>query len=328
MTKTELAAQYVQKYIDLANKFKTSYSKREIAKNMFDENQDIFKDIEDSRRAIRSVTGANGNLNSKKFDLSSEFAMIEQPIKELNFEPFIIPKQYKRALIMSDIHGRFHDRQALEIAVNYGLKHHCDCVILNGDIMDFYQLSRFDKNPSVLQHFWTEREWMQDFLLLLQKTFGKVYYKTGNHELRRELYLQRQTGNSPEIMGLVDMADYVFFDNSTVEVIQDYNIIKYGKLNIIHGHEYQGGGGIHVAYNRLNKSFDNVLSAHSHVTQSNLKKDISGNFFGSWTIGCLCDLNPRYNPMNNWNHGFATVEKEEDGSFEVWNKQIINGKVF
>ena len=239
-----------------------------------------------------------------------------------------MPLSIKKGLVLNDIHSRFYDRKAVEIAINNGIKHNCDIAIINGDLLDFYQFSRFDKNPDIMRHFYSEREWVQDFLLLLQKTFGKVIYKKGNHDIRRELYLQRKAVDMPEIQGLENVDDYVFFDGSTVDVVEDYNIIQFGKLNLMHGHEYQGGGGIHVAYNRLNKSFDNVLSAHSHITQSSMKKSINGKFYGSWTVGCLCSLSPRYVPQNNWNHGFALVEKAESGEFEVINRMIVNGKIF
>jgi hypothetical protein len=111
-----------------------------------------------------------------------------------------------------------------------------------------------------------------------------------------------------------------------VEIIEDYRHIVYGKANIIHGHEYQGGGGIHVAYNRLSKTMDNTISAHSHITQSDFRPDINGNLYGSWSIGCLCNLHPRYNPKNRWTQGFARIEKDESGEFEMLNRMIYNGK--
>ena len=96
-------------------------------------------------------------------------------------------------------------RKALEIAINNGAKNGCDICIINGDLMDFYQFSRFDKNPDIMRHFFSEREWVQDFLLLLQKTFGKVVYKKGNHDIRRELYLQRKAMDMPEIQEMLHL---------------------------------------------------------------------------------------------------------------------------
>ena len=329
MSKSELAREIVQRYIDLGVKHKTSYSKRFIATVLQSEHPDIFKDMEDARTVVRTVTGVKGKRKyTTNEEITRDFALLEMPIIECEIKPFDVPAQYKKGLVLNDIHSRFHDRKAVEIAINNGIKHNCDIAIINGDLLDFYQFSRFDKNPDIMRHFFSEREWVQDFLLLLQKTFGKVIYKKGNHDIRRELLLQRKAADMPEIQGLENVADYVFFDGSTVDVVEDYNIIQFGKLNLMHGHEYQGGGGIHVAYNRLNKSFDNVLSAHSHITQSSMKKTINSKFYGSWTVGCLCSLSPRYAPKNNWNHGFALVEKSETGEFEVINRMIVNGKIF
>ena len=327
--KKELAREIVREYIEISKRTGKTYGKRFIATVLYSKYPDKFNDVEDARYSVRYVTGAIGRRKVKKDEqLAEDFALLEESVSECNIEPFIIPNQYKKPLIINDIHSRFHDRKALEVALNYGLKRGYDSVIINGDLLDFYQYSRFDKNPNILQYFYSEREWAQDFLLLLQKNFGKVFYKKGNHDIRRELHIQRRLADVPEVQGLESIENYVFFDNSTVEIIEDYNIIQFGKLNVLHGHEYQGGGGIHVAYNRMAKAMDNIISAHSHITQSSMKKSITGDFYGSWTVGCLCSLSPRYNPQNNWNLGFATAERDDIGEFEVDNKMIIGGKVF
>lgn len=327
MSKSDLARLYVEKYIEKGKEFSRSYSKKFIATVLHADHPDKFKDVEDARYVVRYVTGAtSGGLKDKDKQLAEDFILLEQPIVECELKPFVVPKQYKKALIINDVHSKFHDRRALEVAINFGVKQNCDICIINGDLFDFYQFSRFDKNNRIKYEFHSEREWVQDFLLMLQKTFGKVIFKKGNHDIRREMYIQKI--DLPEIEGLESLSDYAFFDGSTVEIVEDYNIVEFGKLKLIHGHEYQGGGGIHVAYNRLNKAMDNLMSGHSHVTQSNMKKTITGKFYGSWTVGCLCSLGARYNPQNNWNHGFAIVEKEESGEFIVDNRRILEGRVF
>ena len=47
-----------------------------------------------------------------------------------------------------------------------------------------------------------------------------------------------------------------------------------------------------------------------------------------WSTGCLCDLHPRYMPLNKWNHGFAIVDLDTAGGFSVRNFRIIDGKVY
>lgn len=328
MNKTDLARAIVREYIELGIKHQRGYSKRFIATVLQSKYPDVFKDVEDARIYVRRVTGANGRKVKMDRQLEEDFALLENPMVECELKPFTVPKQYKKALIINDVHSKFHDRRAIEVAVNHGAKRDCDIVIINGDLFDFYQFSRFDKNNRIRAEFYSEREWVQDFLLLLQKTFGKVVFKKGNHDIRREQLIQKLSADVPEMQGLEDLSDYIMFDGSTVEVVEDYDIIEFGKLNLIHGHEYQGGGGIHVAYNRLNKAMDNVVSGHSHVTQSSMKKTVTGKFYGSWAVGCLCSLSPRYNPQNNWNHGFAIVERDYTGDFVVDNRRIIDGRIF
>ena len=216
--------------------------------------------------------------------------MITDQVQELNYTPFTIPSSYKKTLWIADLHSRFCDKKALEIAVEEAIKKSCDSVVINGDFMDFYGFSRFDKSPSIKIHFEEEREWGQDILSLLQDIFGYVVLKKGNHDTRREKYISKISESAPELEGLALYEDYLRFNFSRINFVEDYNHICYGNLNGIHGHEYQGGGGIHVAYQRFNKALSNVISAHSHKSQTIIRQNISGDFYGSWTIGCLCSL--------------------------------------
>lgn len=329
-TKRDIARLYIEKYIELGLKYNRGYSKRSIAQNVFDERPDMFLNFEDARFVVRSVTNATGNKKVKGGDeLERRFAMIEEGAVELtNPEPYIIPEQFKKALCLADLHSRFCDKKALEMAINYGIKAKCDCVIINGDYLDFYQNSKFDRNPNILQYFDTENDWGITVLKLLQDTFGQVFLKKGNHDIRREQRIQKMALQMPELLEMQTYNECLSFPNSKVEIIEDYRVVRFGKLNVIHGHEYQGGGGIHVAYNRMNKAMDSVLSAHSHIAQSDLRKTIDGSVIVSVTLGCLCDLHPRYNPMNSWTQGFAVVERESDGNFMIDNRVIIDGKAY
>jgi predicted phosphodiesterase len=327
--KIDVAREYIEKYIQLGIKHNRGYSKKYIATVLSEDRPDLFKNIEDARTFVRAATNTKGFRDHSKAgeDLARRFALIESPYSELkDSEPLIIPKQYKNTLVLSDQHSRFYDRRANMVAIDYGVKNGCDSVIINGDFMDFYRESKFDKSAMTVEAFLSEQDWGVEMLRLLQDCFGKVFLKLGNHDARREAYQQRLALKYGEYVNLSSYEEYLDFEGSTVVFVPDYTYIKYGKLYIIHGHEYSGGG-IHVAYNRLNKTMVNTLSGHSHITQGFPKTNLAGEVFGSWTTGCLCDLHPRYNPLNNWNLGFARVERDSTGDFEVLNKRIYNGKI-
>jgi len=47
-----------------------------------------------------------------------------------------------------------------------------------------------------------------------------------------------------------------------------------------------------------------------------------------WSTGCLCDMHPRYQPLNEWNHGFTIVETDNRGNYQVNNYKIINNEIY
>ncbi len=44
---------------------------------------------------------------------------------------------------------------------------------------------------------------------------------------------------------------------------------------------------------------------------------------GAW--GVLCDLHPRFMPVNDWNTAFAVVYYHDDGTFQVQNLKLWTG---
>lgn len=334
-TKLDVVRKYVNKYIDLAIKNNKSYSKRYIATVIFNENPGLYTCVESARKAILKVTHCSGSGLRERFKKDEEiaklFALIPEQITEYKTdEPFIMPVANNKILAMADLHDRFYNRKAFEIAVERGIKNNCNAVFINGDLMDFYGFSKFDKNPNILSVMGVEdtREWVTDILTLLQDVFGYVVVKMGNHDCHRERAIMKKAENMPELMDYVSFENYISFDGSNVQVVDEHRHVKIGKLNAFHGHEYYGGGGIHVAWNRLHKAFDSVISAHSHKAQSVVKPDINGDIFGSWTLGCMCGLSPRYCPKNDWTNGFAIIETEASGDFEVQNMVIHGSKIF
>jgi hypothetical protein len=110
--------------------------------------------------------------------------------------------------------------------------------------------------------------------------------------------------------------------------VDDKQLIKSGRLFIAHGHEiFSASGAINVARNFRLKANDNVLFGHFHRTQDDYAKSLSEKIMGAWAVGCLCGLSPLYMPINQWNHGFAIVDMDKDGMFDVQNKKVIGGIV-
>lgn len=321
----------VLKYIQ---KFPNS-SKKSLAEKIYKENNLLFKDVENVRNVIRNLTGSAGNKSRKetatRVEMKSDFSR-ENPYglpksDAKPFEPYILPKGNNNILFLSDIHLPYHDVNALNIAFEYGLKHSINTIYLNGDIMDCYQVSFHEKDPKK-RAMAEEFDITRDFLDCLIKVFpnAKIFYKQGNHEARYERYLRSK---APELLDIQEFRLDVILKLSEKGVtwIPNNQLVKAGKLNMIHGNEYKGGGGINVARTLWLRAGDNVIAGDKHKTQTGLKTNIDKKVVGTWSVGCMCELNPDYLPFNEWGHGFAHIQIHDDGDFVVHNKSIVNGKI-
>lgn len=242
--------------------------------------------------------------------------------------PFVIPKGQNNILILSDIHFPYQDNQALELAINYGIEQGVNAVYLNGDILDFFQLSRFTKDRR-LRDLAGELQIGRDFLKLLQETFNcPIYYKIGNHEKRYEDYLMIK---APELLGIDDfkLEQLLRFREFGVTLVKDKQMALAGKLPILHGHEWHGGFAppVNPARGLFLKAKESALVGHHHRTSEHTEKSLSGQVTTTWSTGCLCGLQPDYQPYNNYNHGFAHVKVDKEGNYELKNIRIIDYKI-
>lgn len=332
-SKVDIARRYIDKYLEIYQRTQKQFSKRFVGTVIYNENPDIFKDAEDGRKFVREALGLTGTKsanNKQNLELKDKFAFINEQITDTpNNEPFVMPIAYYKTLIISDIHSIFYDKEAVFTALEYGKKKGCNSVLINGDFLDYYGYSKFSKDSRITAKFiLEEREWGQEMLSLLQSEFGYVVYKEGNHDTRRKLQLVNFLASHPDIIEMATLQDYLFYDGINVQFVENYRIVKIGKLNALHGNEIYMTGGVNAARNMLLKTFDNVISGHSHISQSYPIKDLDGNLYMSYKTGCLCQLNPMYSPINQWNLGFAIVETEQDGTFHVDNKLMHKGKVY
>ena len=234
-------------------------------------------------------------------------------------------------LILSDIHIPFHDPAALEAALEFGLKRKPTLVIINGDGVDHYAQSEYVKDPK-LRDFAGEVLATKRFLAGLRKQFGKrcrIIYKHGNHEERFERYLRHK---APELLGVPDFdwASIFGLADAKIELVMHKRPLRLGKLNVIHGHEYNFAisNPVNAARGFFLRAKTHVMGGHFHQSSNHSEKSLDGHVVSTWSTGCLCELHPEYRPLNNWNHGFAWVDVDAKGVFHVENLRIIDGKVY
>lgn len=327
LTKSKVIKEYLDKFPNMAT--------RTLSNKIYQDNKLLFKDSEYVRRCIRYYRGSAGKeqLSHLKDDKYLTFDKLEE---KYNL-PKSIKQEYKpykiignKVLIFADVHIPFHDINALHTMFEYTENKNIDTILLNGDIMDCYMLSYFNKEPNKIR-FVDERNFTKQFLQELKRIYpnAKIYYKFGNHEKRFEDYL---INKAPEIYDCEEYRLNILLDlfNLGIAYIEENRYIELNSdLKILHMHEYKKAvtSPANPARTAFLRTKANAISAHHHQTSQHSESRIDGEIIGCWSIGCLCGLNPKYMPLNKWNHGFAIYTKDDAKFWHVDNKMIIKNRV-
>lgn len=322
MTKAKLAKDYREKYgWDMPT--------LKLSRIMFNDNPLFFSNVDNARQSLRSIENKMGKSNNYKIIKE----MPERPKNPYNlpesdeavYEPFNL--KAKRLLVLSDIHIPYHNIEALTCAFDFAKGEKPDAILLNGDTLDFFGLSRFSKDPKA-RSFAHELKTFKEFMDVIKKTFNaKVYFKIGNHE---ERYFHFLWMKAHEIVGVeeFELENIIKSRAEGIEIIKDKRIMKAGDLNIIHGHEFGGSvfSPVNIARGLFLKGKVSAMQGHNHSSSEHSESNMNGELTTTWSLGCLCELHPAYLPINKWNHGFALVDIDGH-NFEVRNKRIHKGKI-
>lgn len=319
---------------EIAKKYREKYGWEmptlKLARIMYEENKDNLTGVEHARTILRYIEGKSGSKNRT----NTTVVIPERPrapfklpeAEEFNYEPYVIDA--KKVLVMSDIHLPYHDIDALTAAIEYAQNEDIDAVLLNGDTIDFYQLSRFVKDPKA-RSFAHELLTFQLFIEAICQAFpsSKIYIKIGNHEERYQHYLWMKAG---ELDGVeeFDLKNIIKKRAPEAELITDKRIIKLGALNVLHGHEFGQSifSPVNVARGLFLRGKVSAMQGHNHQTSEHTESNMNGEITTTYSVGCLCNLTPGYLPINKWNHGFAIVDIN-DQDFHVRNYRIHKGQV-
>lgn len=306
-----------------------------LAKKAYKDHPNLFKSLEVCRTYIRDIRGQMGNYKrSSTFDkslfkvLNYNYNPFDLPeSKSQKIDTWRLPSSIKKVLLLSDIHFPYQDNDALTTALNYGKDEDVDAIFLNGDILDFYQLSFHEKDPRITS-IADELEMGRNFFKILKDNFPKAkkYYIAGNHENRMERYLRVK---APELLDVAEFRIDVLLRVAEygVEYIEHGTKCFFGKLLVEHGDKMKGSGGVNPARTLYLKMKRHAICGHFHRTTEATEKVYDGDVHVTYSTGCLCELEPRYMEVNNHNHGFAIVEMNGE-MFKVRNLKIVNGQVY
>lgn len=224
-------------------------------------------------------------------------------------------------VIGSDIHIPFQDNAAVRAFIEYCKKKQPEVVVLNGDVLDMFMLSRFTKGEG--RNPLEEMTMCQGFLDSLRKAVpnADIYYVIGNHENRLEKYVLNK---APELASLIE-------DVFTIIKTSDYRVRGCASVtfndNFVckHGTLLGNKSGL-SAIKEMENAYMSGATGHTHRLCKYIARK-SGRKFVWLETGCLCSLNPEYMINPNWQAGFAQLEFKNGKLYNSKVIEIEKGKI-
>lgn len=232
--------------------------------------------------------------------------------------------------IVGDLHIPYEDKLAVNVMFKIHQHVRPEMVILNGDILDFTELSHFTRNKLEDRPITESIDAAVDIIKKLQKE-STVVYHIGNHEIRLKKYL---FNNAPEIADLISFNDLINDKLKTkiefVEMVGRTCMKKYFNDSLLIGHfnrvsKYSA----YTAKLILEDMKMSIIQGHTHRLGTYYTTGANCTYQGH-EGGCLCSIHPSYVHSPNWQNGFLiaydAMNIETVNIFE--GKALYRGKMY
>jgi hypothetical protein len=338
--------------------------KRNISQIIEDDyyNDEISDDIEIHDPTMISSMVSNTPLSVPNvFSRNKKFQLQEENYEDIkNFIASLAPIQYpappkptvykqpnKYAMVIGDTHFGMENWDVLNLFLSAVEEIKPSMVVLNGDTLDMFAISRYPKDIRYTHSLKHEREQYHKFLKMLHDVTEpyqtKIYETNANHsgdgvEGRWWRYLSEAIGEIIDIPGVRESMSYknVFFPQDSwnrtelVDVVELCDVSTNNQFVIMHGDVVRRHGG-YSARGVLEKWFTSAMVNHTHrigMTPQTFpaigsKKEVVIRVYEN---GCACSLKPDYASAANWQNAFSIINYDDFG-YSVETPVITNRTV-
>lgn len=215
---------------------------------------------------------------------------------------------YKTVVVAGDFHFPYHDPYAVSLFLKFVSWLQPHTIVLNGDIIDFYSLSKYDKDPRRLLSLQDEIDTAVLFLRLLRKICpkSKIYFIEGNHEERLRRWLSRH----PEVSCLraLTITQLLELNSLKIQYVPYEQYLMPSTQYILHHGTITRSQSSYTARANVDSWCMSGINNHTHRMGTYYKSAL-GMKVKWFENGCLCSLHPEYvkGPPVNWQHGFCVV---------------------
>lgn len=312
--------------------------------------REIADALEKSKSAVDrriSALGFRGHKGDRGEYERITGVSLQPAIRPVRVEGLRVPTDIRGAgssddysvLVWGDVHFPFQDDRALEVMRRVAADLKPRKLVCIGDVFDFFEAGLSDHRPprdveGDIQD--TLNQGVQHLADIRNITGAEeCYFLGGNHEdrwdrllikARRDIRF-RQLLQLPKIKRALDFEEVAGFAEMGYEYrpyVEGNAVVENDRLVYTHGDRTNK----HVANGMLTKYGKNIIFGHMHRIQNFTKRDLKGQEAG-WCIGCLCTLDPHYDPFADWHHGFAIVNWkriDDDWLFDVEQVRVHDGK--
>lgn len=275
------------------------------------------------------------NRNDLRRDLKialDKFPYLNQPIIEGYFSLYkssLTTDEKVNVVAISDFHVPFQNKEFVKNFIEFISDYKPGKLIIVGDFVDFYDLSRFDKDPSRVGNLQKELDIAFSILYLLRKASPstEIILVEGNHEDRLRKYLWKNSSvASIRELKLERLLRLDEIDNVTLVGSYELRGVIFTHGDLVRKHS------CYSAKAEFEKYLKSGVSGHTHrlgfYNMSTCGKD---NFW--LEIGCACEPTMEYVSNPNWQNGFAILEFDNEQVFPTIvkasnNRFSVNGKIY
>jgi predicted phosphodiesterase len=248
-----------------------------------------------------------------------------------------------RIAVLSDLHVPFHDEEALEAALRFLGRFRPHVLGILGDAVDFYQLSRFDRDPARRFQLAEDVRLAGRVIRRIVEAAGEPkvrFWVDGNHEDRLRRFIWARAPELHDWPGL-SVHTVLGLEELGFEVVPYYDPVNQtGRPGYIlngwiftHGIFTRKGGG-NTARAHLEHFMASGVCGHSHRLATHRRRAWGRPELVWHEAGCLCRLEPAYSLSPDWQHGFlaGTILGETDVRLEevpiVGGRAVFRGELY
>ncbi len=237
----------------------------------------------------------------KKFERPREFS-------ELNIAD--APDGYK-IIIVNDTQIPFQDPKTLQAVHKFWDDFGPDLEVYNGDIIDFYSISSFDKNPT--RAFKLQDELDDTYAWLFSRAeanpSARRIFIEGNHEDRLRRFLWKEATDLSSLR-VLNFEELMRFKELGMEDLTYMSVLDFLGFRIQHGWKASGGSTpwpINVGRFMAQKEGSSGLCGHTHRASIYCWTTSRGSH-SYVENGCLCRFDLEFAPFPNWQQAFSYGE--------------------